>query len=44
LLARRGEIAAHDLGLRVVLAKDPLPVGEGLLVQVDGPAWVPASW
>jgi hypothetical protein len=32
VLARRGEVAAHDLGLGVVGAKHPHAVGEGLLV------------
>ena len=41
VLARRGEVAAHDLGLGVVGAQDPLAVGQGLLVQRDGPAQVP---
>jgi hypothetical protein len=41
LLARHGEVATHDPGPRVVLAEDPPAVGEGLLVQGDGPAQVP---
>ncbi len=41
LLARHSEVAAHDLGLRVVLAEDAHKIGEGLLVQRDGPAQVP---
>jgi hypothetical protein len=41
LLARHSEVAAHDLGLRVVLAQDAHKIGEGLLEQRDGPAQVP---
>ncbi len=41
VLPRRGEVAAHDLGVGVVGAQHPQPVGQGLLVQRDGPAQVP---
>ncbi len=41
MLARHSEVAAHDLGPRVVLAEDAHKIGEGLLVQRDGPAQVP---
>ena len=41
MLARRGEVATHDLGLGVVLAQDPHAIREGLLEQGDGPAQVP---
>lgn len=40
LLARRGEVVTHDLGLGVVLAEDAHEIGEGLLEQRDGPAQV----
>jgi len=44
VLPRRGEVAAHDLGVGVVGAEDPQPVGQDLLVQRDGPAQVPRRW
>jgi hypothetical protein len=41
VLPRRGDVAAHDLGVGVVGAQHPQPVGQGLLVQRDGPAQIP---
>lgn len=41
LVARRSEVASDDLGLGVVVAQDPCAVGEGLLVEGDGPVQIP---
>ena len=38
---RIGEVVPRDQGVGVVGAQHPLPVGEGLLEQRDGPVQVP---
>jgi hypothetical protein len=43
VLARCGEIGAHELGLGVVGAQHPHAVREGLLEQRDGTPQAPAN-
>ena len=38
-----GEVITGGQSVGVVLAQDPLPGGEGLLVQGDGPTQVPCA-